>query len=93
MFFASKNRLAAALIGCSVLAISPQSAMAQILDEIQIQPDNFENAIRLQFNARIQFVRAVPVGKTNSILVYFRVVQSDDQEESTIDPNAQIQAF
>ncbi len=83
MFFASKNRLAAALIGCSVLAISPQSAMAQILDEIQIQPDNFENAIRLQFNARIQFVRAVPVGKTNSILVYFRVVQSDDQEEST----------
>lgn len=83
MFFASKNRLAAALIGCSVLAISPQSAMAQILDEIQIQPDNFENAIRLQFNARIQFVRAVPVGNTNSILVYFRVVQSDDQEEST----------
>jgi tetratricopeptide (TPR) repeat protein len=83
MFFASKNRLAAALIGCSVLAISAQSAMAQILDEIQVQPDNFENAIRLQFNARIQFVRAVPVGKTNSILVYFRVVQSDESEEST----------
>jgi len=83
MFFASKKRLAAALIGCSVLAISPQSAMAQILDEIQVQPDNFENAIRLQFNARIQFVRAVPVGKTNSILVYFRVVQSDESEETT----------
>lgn len=81
MFFTSKNRLTAALIACSIMAISPQSAMARILDEIQVQPDDFENVIRLQFNTRIQFLRAVPVGKSNSILVYFRLVQSDDLKE------------
>jgi tetratricopeptide (TPR) repeat protein len=81
MFFTSKNTLTAALIGCSVLAISSQSAMAQILEEIQVQPDDFENVIQLQFNARIQFLRAVPVGKSNSILVYFKLVQSDDRKE------------
>lgn len=78
MHLISKNRLAAALIACSVLAISPLSAQADILEAIQVQPDNFENVVQVQFNARIQFLRAVPVGKSNSILVYFRLVQSDD---------------
>ena len=75
----------AALIGCGVLAINPQSAMAQILDEIQVQPDNFENVVRLQFNARIQFLRAVTVGKTNTIQVYFQLVQSEDLEIKTVE--------
>jgi tetratricopeptide (TPR) repeat protein len=81
MFFSSKNKLAAVMIGCSVLAISPQSVMARILEEIQVQPDNYENVVSLQFNAQIQFLRAVPVGKSNSILVYFRLLQSDDLKE------------
>lgn len=80
MFFTNKNKLAAVLIGYSVLAFSPQFALAQILEEIQVQPDNFENVVRLQFNARIQFLRAVTVGKTNTIQVYFQLVQSEDTE-------------
>jgi len=78
MLFTHKNRLAALLIGFSVLVLNPQSATANILEEIQVQPDNFENVVRLQFNSRIQFVRAVKVGKTNTIQVYFRLLQSDD---------------
>ena len=66
------------MIGCGVLALSPQSATAQILEELQVQPDNFENVVRLQFNARIQFLRAVTVGKSNTIQVYFQLVQSED---------------
>ncbi len=81
MFFTTRNKLVAALIGCSILAISPHMAAAQILEEIQVQPDNFENVIRLQFNARIQFLRAVPVGKTNTIVVYFRILQGEDLTE------------
>lgn len=78
MFFTTKNKLVAALMGCSILAVNPGTATAQILDEIQVQPDNFENVIRLQFNARIQFLRAVKVGTTNTIVVYFRILQGGE---------------
>lgn len=78
MFSITRNKLAAALIGCSILTLVPPGAQAQILEEIQIQPDNFENAIRIEFNARIQFLRAVPIGKSNSIQVYFQLMQIDD---------------
>ena len=81
MFFTFENKLAVVLIGCSVLAISSQSAMARVLEEIQVQPDNYENVISVQFNAQIQFLRAVPVGKSNSILVYFRLLHSDALKE------------
>lgn len=80
-FLTTRKKLVAALIGCSILAISPQMAAAQILEEIQVQPDNFENVIRLQFNARIQFLRAVKVGKTNTIVVYFRILQGEESTE------------
>ncbi|WP_310446028.1 hypothetical protein [Thiobacillus sp.] len=82
MHFSFNNRLTAALIGCCILAINPLNAEAEVLGEMQVQPDNYENLIRVQFNARIQFLRAVPVGKSNTVLVYFRIVQSDDQVEN-----------
>lgn len=81
MFFTTRNTLVGALVACSVAALSPQSATAQILEEIQVQPDNFENVVRLQFNARIQFLRAVPIGKSNTIVVYFRLLQGDERIE------------
>ena len=81
MFFITRNKLVAALIGCSILAISPHRATAQILEEIQVQPDNFENVVRLQFSARIQFLRAVNVGNTNTVVVYFRILQGEEPTE------------
>jgi len=81
MFSTFKNRLAAVLIGCGALAISPHAALATILEEIQVQPDNFENVVRVQFNTRIQFIRYVTVGNTNSVQVYFQIVQGVNIEE------------
>lgn len=81
MFSTFRNRLAAGLIGCCVLAIGTHSAQATILEEIQVQPDNFENVVRVQFNTRIQFIRSVTVGNTNTIQVIFQVVQGVNIEE------------
>jgi tetratricopeptide (TPR) repeat protein len=81
MFSIFKNRLAAALIGCAVLAISAQPAQANILDEIQVQPDNLENVVRVQFSTRIQFIKATTVGNTNTIQVIFQIVQGINIEE------------
>lgn len=81
MFLTARKKLIAALLGSSLLSITPHRAAAQILDEIQVQPDNYENVVRVQFNARIQFLRAVTVGKTNTIVVYFRLLQGEDQSE------------
>ncbi|MEQ1661064.1 MAG: hypothetical protein ABL877_00025 [Thiobacillus sp.] len=78
MFSMTWNKLASALIACSVLSLAPLDAQAQILEEIQVQPDQYENAIRIEFNARIQLLRSVPVGKSNAIQVYFQLVQIDD---------------
>lgn len=80
MFSTLKNRLAAVLIVCGAL-VSPHAAQATILEEIQVQPDNFENIVRVQFNTRIQFIRAVTVGNTNTIQVIFQLVQSGNIEE------------
>jgi hypothetical protein len=85
MSFTFRNTLAAALIGCGVLATGPQAAMAQILEEIQVQPDSFENVVRVQFNARIQFLRAVRVGKTDTVQVYFQLVQGEEVEIKTVE--------
>jgi tetratricopeptide (TPR) repeat protein len=81
MFSIFKSRLAAALIGCAVLAIGAQSAQANILEEIQVQPDNFENVVRVQFSTRIQFIKATTVGNTNTIQVIFQIVQGVNIEE------------
>lgn len=83
MLFKYRKCLATMVLGLGTVWFGVQPSWAVVLDEIQIQPDNFENAVRVQFNARIQFLRAVPVGETNSVLVYFRLVQSDGVKEST----------
>ncbi len=80
MPFTYRKCLVAMMLGLGLLSVQP--ARANVLDEIQVQPDNFENAVRVQFNTRIQFLRAMPVGNTNSVLIYFRLVQSDGVKES-----------
>ncbi len=82
MLFTYRKCLAAMMLGLGGWGLSIPSAWANVLDEIQVQPDNYENAVRVEFAARIQFLRAAPVGKTNSILVYFRIVQTDGLKES-----------
>lgn len=82
MSYEYKKVLAGLALGGLVAALYPQVAWSNVLDEIQVQPDNFENAIRVQFNTRIQFLRAVPLGKTNSVLVYFRLLQGEGIQQS-----------
>lgn len=52
-----------------------QSAMANVLDELQVQPDKFDNVVRIRFNARIHFVRYAAAENSSAVQVYFQIVE------------------
>lgn len=80
-----RNSLAAILISCGVIAICPQSAQANLLDQIQVQPDNYSNVVRIRFNGRIHVERQTSVGKANVVLVYFQLLESKQLDLTAIE--------
>jgi len=66
------------LLGCCLTASRP--VMAEVLDELQVQPDKRDNVVRIRFNARIRYVRHAAADGTNSMLVYFQIVQGREMQ-------------
>ena len=66
------------LLGCCLAASRP--VMAEVLDELQVQPDKRDNVVRIKFNARIRYVRHAAADGTNSMLVYFQIVQGKEMQ-------------
>lgn len=73
-----RKPLAAALVSLGIMAACSLPARANILDEVQVQPDNYSNVVRITFNSRIQFVRFTQSDKTKTAQIYFRILQGTD---------------
>jgi tetratricopeptide (TPR) repeat protein len=80
-----RKSLAAALLSCGIIATCPLPALANLLDEIQVQPDNFSNVVRVRFNGRIHVERQTKVGKANVVLVYFKVLEGTELQLNTVE--------
>lgn len=81
-FFHNVLVLLILLGGCLV---APQPAKAEVLDELQIQPDKRDNVVRIKFNARIRYVRHAAAEGTNSMLVYFQIVQGREMQVQVVE--------
>jgi tetratricopeptide (TPR) repeat protein len=71
------------LLGCCLTSSRP--VMAEVLDELQVQPDKRDNVIRIKFNARIRYVRHAAAEGTNSMLVYFQIVQGREMQVQVVE--------
>jgi hypothetical protein len=80
-----RSTLAITLISCGMIASFPQTALSNILDEIQVQPDSYSNVARIRFNGPIHVERQTKITESNVILVYFRVTQGKNLLLTTVE--------
>jgi len=71
------------LLGCCLVASQPVTA--QVLDEVLVQPDKLDNVVRIRFNARIRYVRHAAAESTNSLAVYFQIVEGGELQVRTVE--------
>ena len=71
-----KSAISLICLGLGVAGIQP--AMANVLDELQIQPGKLDNIVRIRFNARIHFVRYAAADNSSTMQVYFQVVEGTE---------------
>jgi len=71
------------LLGCCLVASQPVTA--QVLDEVLVQPDKVDNVVRIRFNARIRYVRHAAAESTNSLAVYFQIVEGGELQVRTVE--------
>ena len=81
--FSKKALILLTLLGCCMSACQP--VMAEVLDEVQVQPDKLDNVIRIRFTSRIRYVRHVAAESTNSMQVYFQIVEGKEQQVQVVE--------
>lgn len=81
--FTKKAAIPLILLGCCMAASQPVTA--QVLDEVRVQPDNLDNVVRIRFNARIRYVRHAAAESTNSLAVYFQIVEGGDLQVRAVE--------
>lgn len=70
-----KKKTAIPLVCLGLLMAGMDPVMANVLDELQVQPDGVDNVVRIRFNARIHFVRYAAAANSSTVQVSFQIVE------------------
>lgn len=74
----ARKRTAIALIGLGLCLGAMQPALANVMEELQVQPGQADNIVRIKFNARIHFIRQAAAENGSAALVYFRIIEGSE---------------
>ena len=71
----AREKLAISLISLGLCMGGMQPALANVMEELQVQPDKTDHVVRIKFHSRIHFIRQVAAEKGSAAIVFFRIVE------------------
>ena len=72
------KKTAIPLICLGLCMAAPLPVMANVLDELLVQPGKADNVVRIRFNTRIHFVRYAAAENSSAVQLYFQIVEGTD---------------
>jgi hypothetical protein len=74
----SKNLIRAGRAALMALLCFAGSALAQVLDTVEVTADGANAVVRIRFGLQIQYLRVTPASSGNALRVFFQITGADD---------------
>lgn len=74
----ARKKVVISLISLGLYLGGMQPAMANVMEELQVQPGKTDNVVRVKFNSRIHFIRQASAENGSAAIVFFRIVDGSE---------------
>ncbi len=78
MHVCARKKTAISLISLGLCMGGVPPALANVMEELQVQPGRTDNVVRIKFNARIHYIRQAAAENGSAAIVYFRIVEGSE---------------